>query len=77
MYSKGFAIALVLLLSGCASSSDLENSAQRHAKARDYYESIGQHDAAIQEGKAAQEDRDDAGDFFPLLVELFNLFKKE
>lgn len=65
----------VILLSGCVSSTDLERHANHHAKARDYYESIGQPEAARQEAKAANEAWEDASGLLPLLIDLFSLSK--
>ncbi len=71
------AVLSVLILSGCVSSADLERQANHHAKARDYYESIGQPEAARQEAKAANEAWEDASGLLPLLIELFILSKEK
>ena len=67
-------ILLLSTLTGCASSSDLERSANRHAKAGDYYESIGQPNTAREEYKQAKKDRDYATELLPILVDLFDFF---
>lgn len=72
---KKLAVAIALILSGCVSSADLERHANHHAKARDYYESVGQPEAARQEAKAANEVWEDASGLLPLLIELFSLSK--
>ncbi len=74
---KWIMIALASLLAGCASSSSLERSANNHAKARDYYESIGQPDAALEENNEANKDWDSANDLLPILVEVFNIFTEK
>lgn len=63
----------VILLSGCVSSTYLERHANQHAKARDYYESIGQPEAARQEANAANKAWKDASGLLPLLIDLFSL----
>ena len=75
--SKYLLIALMLIVTGCASSSDLEKRANNHSKAGIYYESIGQPNAAREEHNNAKENRDHANGVLPLLVELFNLFNKK
>jgi len=67
-------IILLLVITGCASSRDIEKSASNHSKAGDYYKSIGQPDAAKEEYNEAKNDRDHADGIFPLLVDLFDLF---
>lgn len=71
------AVIATVVVSGCASSSSLERSANNHAKARDYYESIGQPDAAREENNEANKDWDNANDLLPVLVEVFNLFSEK
>ena len=66
-------IIFCITITGCASSSDLEKSANMHAKAGDYYESIGQPHAADEENKLASKKRKDANKVDSILVELFNL----
>ena len=70
-------MALAIFLTGCASSSSLERSANNHAKARDYYESIGQPGAALEEDNEARKDLDSATDLLPMIVEVFNLFSEK
>lgn len=53
-------LTLALILSGCASNSALNKSAEYNEKSAVYYESIGQPDAARREWKMAQEKRNDA-----------------
>ncbi|MCH2055870.1 MAG: hypothetical protein MK214_04495 [Thalassotalea sp.] len=72
---KVLTAASVLIMSGCASSADLERHANHHAKARDYYESIGQPEEARQEAKAANKAWEDASCLLPLLIDLFSLSK--
>lgn len=48
------------LLTGCVSSSALNKRAHNNAKAGDYYESIGQPDAAKEERKMAKENLEDS-----------------
>ena len=71
------AIALVLLTSGCVSSSELHKKAANHTKASNYYKSIGQPNAAHEESRSASKSWDDASDIFPLLVELFGFFNEK
>lgn len=66
-------ITLSICIAGCASSSDLEKSAKNHAKAGDYYEAIGQPQAAKEEDRLANTKRKDAIKADSILVELFNL----
>jgi len=72
-----FTLVLVVIISGCVSSSDLGKKANVHTKAGDYYESIGQPNAAKQERNAATKAHNDSSDLFPLLVELFALFSEK
>jgi PBP1b-binding outer membrane lipoprotein LpoB len=60
-----------LILTGCASSSELNKRAENNAKAGEYYESIGQPEAAKRSREMAQENNEDS-----LTIEaiLFNLF---
>ncbi|XQW84070.1 hypothetical protein ACOYR1_13095 [Thalassotalea piscium] len=71
---KFLAISVILIISGCASSSDLEKTANNHAKAGNYYESVGQPNAANDEYNQASKTHDNANGFFPIVIELFNLF---
>lgn len=64
-------LVLLAFVTGCASSSDLEKSAQLHAKTGDYYESIGQPGAAKEENNATYKDRDQATGFIAIFVDLF------
>ena len=66
-----------LVITGCASSSDLEKSASMHAKAGDYYESIGQPHAAEEENNLATKKRKDARQVDSILVEILNLFSSK
>ncbi len=66
---------LTLILSGCASNSALNKKADNDEKAGDYYESIGQPEAAERSRKMAQDNRDDSLSFEAILVDL--LFGKD
>lgn len=70
-------LMLLTLAAGCASSSDLDKSAQKHIKSGNYYQSIGQPQAAREEYSEADKDFDQAGDVFSILVDLFNHFSKD
>ncbi|TWX65194.1 hypothetical protein ESZ36_18095 [Colwellia demingiae] len=61
---------LALILSGCASNSELNKRADNDAKAGDYYESIGQPEAAKRSREMAQENRDDSLSFEAILFDL-------
>ena len=67
-------LTLLFLANGCASSSDIERKARMHAKAGEYYESVGQLAVAREEYRSANKSWDTANDLFPVIVELFNLF---
>lgn len=69
-------LALLVISSGCASSSSLEKRADMHSKAGSYYESIGQPTVAKEEYETARENRDAASDIFSIIVDLFNHFNK-
>ena len=71
---KIFTVVCIFIIAGCASSSELSKKGDNHAKAGEYYKSIGQTEAAEEEYELAKEDRDHAQDLFPALVELFNFF---
>jgi lipoprotein NlpI len=73
---KVVALAILVIITGCASSSSLEKRADMHSKTGSYYESIGQPTVAREEYKAAKEERDAATDIFSLIVDLFNHFNK-
>ena len=75
--SKYFVVVFLVVTTGCASSTSLEKRANNHAKAGNYYESIGQPNVAREEYNEAKKNREHANDAFPLLVELFNLFNKK
>ncbi len=64
-------VLCVLIFNGCTSRSELNKSAENHAKAGDYYESIGQPDAAKRSRDMAQKDRDDADDVEAILSDIF------
>ncbi len=68
--TKTLVIIMTLIITGCASSSTLEKRASIHAKAGEYYESIGQPNVAREEENLARKKRNRANDALPLLVEL-------
>ncbi len=74
---KVLTLVFIFIVSGCASSSDLEKAAQNHAKAGDYYESIGQPNAAREERGEASKNRSEANGLFPFLVDVFDVFYKK
>jgi hypothetical protein len=49
--------SLIIMLNGCASSAELKKRSQNNTKAGDYYESIGQPEAARQEHEMARDNR--------------------
>ncbi|MCJ8319278.1 MAG: hypothetical protein MJK12_06570 [Colwellia sp.] len=59
------------ILNGCASSSELSKRAENNAKAGEYYESIGQPEAAKRSRKMAQENNDDSMTIEAILFDLF------
>jgi len=67
-------ISILLIISGCASRSDLKKRANVHAKAGSYYQSIGQNGAATEEYKSAAKNQKDAHKPIQILVDLFNFF---
>lgn len=69
-------LILLTFMAGCTSSSHLEKRAENHAKAGDYYESIGQPEAAKEANQAAEKDKDDALGIIPILVDLYEHLKK-
>jgi hypothetical protein len=70
-------LVLMMVVTGCASSSDLEKRASNHDKAGRYYESIGQPNAAREEYRTAKEDRDDSVNIIAILVDIFNANSKK
>ena len=60
-----------LILTGCASSSELNKKAENNAKAGKYYESIGQPEAAKRSREMAQENKDDSLSIDAILFDLF------
>jgi len=66
---------LILVLNGCASKSELNKRADNNEKAGDYYESIGQPEAAKQERKMARENREDSRKIETILFDI--LFGKD
>jgi lipoprotein NlpI len=73
---KVIALAISVIITGCASSSSLEKRANMHYKTGSYYESIGQPTVAREEYKAAREYRYAASDIFSIIIDLFNHFNK-
>ena len=62
---------LILVLNGCASTSELNKRADNNEKAGDYYESIGQPEPAKEERKMVRENREDSRKFKATLVDIF------
>jgi hypothetical protein len=71
---KGIVTFLVLIfsISGCSSYSELKKSSANHAKAGEYYESIGQPEAASEERQLAHRDRKRALKLDAVLVEIIS-----
>ncbi|NQZ24652.1 MAG: hypothetical protein HRT53_21745 [Colwellia sp.] len=65
-------IILLTAITGCASSTSLQESADNHEKASEYYKSVGQDSAANEEKALAKEDNDDSFGIIAILVDLFN-----
>ena len=51
---------VILTLTGCMSHSELKKRSEINAKAGDYYESIGQPEAAKRSRKISQDNQDDS-----------------
>ncbi|MGB1199243.1 MAG: hypothetical protein ACPG46_09350 [Thalassotalea sp.] len=64
-------LLFILLLGGCASSKQLQKEANQNAKAGEYYESIGQPNAAQQERSSARSNRKEAFRIETLLYDIF------
>jgi hypothetical protein len=60
-----------LILTGCASSSELNKITENNAKTGEYYESIGQPEAAKRSREMAQENIDDSLTIEAILFDLF------
>lgn len=73
----GACVCSAFVISGCATSSDFEKRANYHNKAGDYYDSIGQPDAAKREYREAAKNFDAANDAYPIIAELFQLFNEK
>lgn len=71
------AIIIIFFVSGCSTNSELNYQADTHDKAGDYYESIGQPQAAERERSMAQENRDDSLKPEALLSEIFSSKKNK
>lgn len=70
--------ALLIVVTGCSSTQELKSQAKNHDKAREYYESIGQPQAAQEEGALANQKRDRASDADTFFVSFFQwLMKKD
>jgi hypothetical protein len=69
-------LILLIFMAGCTSSSHLEQRAENHAKAGDYYESIGQPEAAKEAYQAVKKDKNDAWGIIPILVDLYEHLNK-
>lgn len=74
---KFIIIILVLLLSGCISSSEYRKRANNNIKASNYYESIGQSIASNEEQKMALSNQKKARSIETFITDLFflTLFK--
>jgi outer membrane protein assembly factor BamD (BamD/ComL family) len=70
-------LILLMFITGCSSTSDLNKSAEMHSKAGDYYQAIGQNHAAREEYQQADKIFDRANNVFPLLVDLFEHVSKD
>jgi outer membrane protein assembly factor BamD (BamD/ComL family) len=70
-------LILLMFITGCSSTSDLNKSAEMHSKAGDYYQAIGQNHAAREEYQQADKTFDRANNVFPLLVDLFEHVSKD
>lgn len=66
------AIVFIVFASGCSTNSELNYQADMHDKAGDYYESIGQPEAAGRERSMAQKNRDDSLKVEAILSEIFS-----
>ncbi|XPF94444.1 hypothetical protein ACM9HF_00085 [Colwellia sp. RE-S-Sl-9] len=71
---KGVVTFLILIFSiyGCSSYSELKKSSANHTKSGDYYESIGQPEAAREERQLARKDRKNALKLEAVLAEVIN-----
>ena len=63
-------IGSILIIGGCASSSDLAREAAMHQKSSAYYQSIGQPEAAKSEAQLAKQDKDRMFDVDTLFIDL-------
>ncbi len=70
-------LILLMFITGCSSTSDLNKSAEMHSKAGDYYQAIGQDHAAREEYQQADKTFDRADNVFSLLVDLFEHVSKD
>ena len=70
-------LILLMFITGCSSTSDLNKSAEMHSKAGDYYQAIGQDHAAREEYQQADKTFDRADNVLPLLVDLFEHVSKD
>ena len=70
-------LILLMFITGCSSTSDLNKSAEMHSKAGDYYQAIGQNHAAREEYQQADKTFDRADNVFSLLVDLFEHVSKD
>ena len=70
-------LILLMFITGCSSTSDLNKSAEMHSKAGDYYQAIGQNHAAREEYQQADKIFERANNVFPLLVDLFEHVSKD
>ena len=70
-------LILLMFITGCSSTSNLNKSAEMHSKAGDYYQAIGQNHAAREEYQQADKTFDRADNVLPLLVDLFEHVSKD
>ena len=61
---------VILTLTGCMSHSELKKRSEINAKAGDYYESIGQPEAAKRSRKISQDNKDDSLTIEAILFDL-------
>ena len=72
--SRIIVIALLVTITGCASTSDFDKRASHHAKTARYFESHGQKRLANIEYGKAREERRESNKALPVFFELFNIF---
>ena len=70
-------ILLALVTMGCASSSDLDKKAHLQTKAGNYYNAIGQPQAAKEAYSEADKNRKRADSVISIIVEVFNHIRED